>query len=224
MRNSYLVIGTLAAATLFSTSFTQSGNQPIHSTSKVALGTGTVVAVNTLPVNTASSTLTWNAKKVGGEHSGTVKLSKGSLDINKNKLVGGSFVIDMTTIDNTDVTMEGMKQKLVGHLKNDDFFAVDKHPTATFKITKVVPVAKAKAGEPNYTITGDMTIKGITHAVTFPATVKVAGNTAEANATITLDRTKWDVKYRSGLIETAADKVIDDNFTIDLKLVAGANS
>ncbi|GAB3531257.1 YceI family protein [Pontibacter brevis] len=182
----------------------------------------TVVAATTLPVNTASSTMTWNAKKFGGEHAGNVKIANGTLDLNGRKLVGGNFLIDMTSITDTDITNPDFNKKLTDHLKSEDFFSVAKHPTATFKITKVTPVTKPKAGQPNYTITGDLTIKGITNDITFPANVKTDGKSAEADTKIELDRTKWDIKYRSGMLGTAADKVIDDTFTVDLKLVAGA--
>ena len=174
-----------------------------------------------LVVDPAKSVITWNAKKVGGEHTGNVKLAKGTLEVKSNKLTGGTFTMDMTTITDTDITNEGMNAKLTGHLKSEDFFSVEKNPTSTFTITKVEPIAKAKAGEANYKITGDLTIKGTTNAVTFPATVTLTGNSAQATAKIEIDRTKYDIKYRAAIIGTAADKIIDDVFTIDLKLVAG---
>ena len=175
----------------------------------------------TYAVDVDQSTLTWNAKKVGGEHTGTVKLAKGELLIDGSKLTGGSFVADMTTIKDTDITNEGMNGRLTGHLKSDDFFSTEKNPTATFKITKVTPIAGAAAGAPNYTVTGDLTIKGTTKPVTFPATVKVSGNNAEATAKVEVNRIDYDIKYRAAIIGTAADKIIDDKFTFDIKLVAG---
>ena len=177
-------------------------------------------AAATLKVDPNKSTLHWTGKKVTGEHTGNVKISKGVLTVDGNKLVGGTFDIDMKSIVNTDLTDASYNAKLVGHLKDEDFFSVEKHPVATFKITKVEPMASAKAGEPNYTITGNLTIKGITNPVTFPATVKLTGNQAEAAAKFDIDRTKWDIKYGSGLVGTAADKVIYDNFTIDMKVFA----
>lgn len=174
-----------------------------------------------LTVDPAKSVLTWTAKKVGGQHSGTVKVANGTLLVKSNKLTGGTFTIDMTSITDTDITNEGMNAKLTGHLKSEDFFSVEKNPTSTFKITKVAPIAKAKAGEANYQVTGNLTIKGITNTITFPATVSLSGNSAQASARIDVDRTKYDIKYRAAIIGTAADKIIDDNFTIDLKLVAG---
>lgn len=219
MKNYPVLLSALALATMLYTADATATDNPAKK--KAAT---TAVAATTLPVNTASSTMTWNAKKFGGEHTGNVKLASGNLEVNGRKLVGGSFVIDMTSITDTDITNENFNNKLTDHLKSEDFFSVEKHPTSTFKITKVSPVEKPKAGEPNYTITGDLTIKGITNAVTFPATVKVDGKAAEATAKIELDRTKWDIKYRSGMLGTAADKVIDDTFTIDLKLVAGTGT
>ena len=129
--------------------------------------------------------------------------------------------MDMTSITDTDITNETFNKKLTDHLKSEDFFSVEKHPNSTFKITKAAPIANAKAGEANYTITGDLTIKGITNSVTFPAVVKVTGNSAEATAKFDVDRTKYDIKYRAAIIGTAADKIIEDTFTIDLKVVAG---
>lgn len=185
--------------------------------------TDTPQAVNSLKVDPNKSELVWNAKKVGGEHTGTVKLASGSLEVDGKKLTGGAFSIDMTTIKDTDITMESMNEKLTGHLKSEDFFSVEKYPNAHFKITKVAPVDKAKAGEDNYYISGDLTIKGISHEISFPAQVKIEGEQAEANALIEVDRTKWDIKYRAAIIGTAADKIIDDTFTIDLKLVANGS-
>lgn len=197
---------------LFSYTALAAGNNP---------GKNTAPKATTLTVDPAKSLLTWSAKKVGGEHSGNVKLSKGTMTVQGSKLTGGSFIMDMTSITDTNITNESFNAKLTNHLKSEDFFSVEKHPTSTFKITKAEPIAKAKAGAANHTITGELTIKGITHPVTFPAIVKINGNMAEATAKFDIDRTKWDIKYRTAIIGTAADKIIDDNFTIDLKIVAG---
>ena len=218
MKTTFIAAGALALAMLFNQSDVAATGNPIKKT---------IVApakVTALTVDPAASSLAWTAKKVGGQHNGTVQLAKGTLNLNGNKLAGGSFVMDMTSIKDVDITNEGMNQKLTGHLKSEDFFSVEKNPTATFTISKVNPIAKAKAGQPNYTVTGNLTIKGITNPITFPATVKVNGDAAEALAKIEIDRTKWDIKYRSGLIGTAADKIIDDTFTLDVKLVAGKSS
>lgn len=91
----------------------------------------------------------------------------------------------MTTITVTDLE-GGMKGKLEGHLKSDDFFSVEKNPTATFIMTSVAPLADVKAGEPNFNVTGKLTIKGITNDVTFPAMIRFEGNTMTAKGDVKL--------------------------------------
>lgn len=207
MKSIKIAIGTLAVALLLNSSVSVADNGPVK---KVVVAKPTV-----LTADPAATVIKWNAKKVGGEHTGTVKLTKGALQVDKNKLVGGEFTMDMTSI-----AEEGNNARLTTHLKSDDFFSAEKNPTSTFKITKATPIAGAKAGEPNYTIAGDLSIKGTTKPLTFPATVTVTGNKAEASAKFPINRIDYDIKFRSGIINTAADKIIEDNFTIDLKLVA----
>lgn len=168
-------------------------------------------------VNTEASTITWTGSKVvGGSHTGTVALKSGSLDIAGGKLKGGAFVIDMTTLEDTDLSGE-MKGKLEGHLKSDDFFGVATFPTAEFKITKV-----KSNGEGGYNVTGDITIKGKTESISFPTTLIEADGSYEAVATITVDRSKFDVRYGSGsFFDNLGDKAISDDFTMEVKLVAG---
>lgn len=178
-------------------------------------------AARTLKADPQQTTLTWTGKKIGGEHAGNISLANGSLLVENNKLVGGSFTIDMTSLTNTDLTDADYNAKLVGHLKSDDFFGVEKYPEAQFKITKASPIRGAKAGENNYNISGYLTIKGITKAVTFPALVKIEGDRAEATAKITVDRSQYNVRYGSpSFFADLGDKAIDNDFIIDLKLVA----
>ncbi|GAB3571278.1 YceI family protein [Spirosoma luteolum] len=170
----------------------------------------------TYKVDAQKSILNWNGKKVTGEHSGNVKLSDGTLMVDGTKITGGTFNFDMNSIVCTDITDASYNAKFIGHMKSEDFFNTAKFPTSTFKITKVTP----KGGNA-YDITGNMTIKGITNAVTFPATVKVNGNMIEADGKATLDRTKYDIRYGSkSFFENIGDKAIYDDFTVEMKLVA----
>ena len=174
------------------------------------------VAPTTYKVDAAKSVLTWNGKKVTGEHSGNVKVTEGAFTVDGAKLTGGQFAFDMNSITCTDLADAGYNAKFIGHMKGEDFFNTAKFPTSTFKITKVTP----KGGD-KYEITGNMTIKGITNAVTFPATVKMAGNQIMADGKATLDRTKYDIRYGSkSFFENIGDKAIYDDFTIDMKLAA----
>jgi len=167
-------------------------------------------------VSISESTLTWKATKVTGEHFGKVPLADAKLDYANGKITGGSFEMDMTSLTVEDITDAGSNKKLTDHLKSDDFFSVVKFNKSTF----VIKQAKTSNGK-DYEITGDLTIKGITSPVTFPAKVDVAGKSVTATGTITFDRTKFDIKYRSGnYFENLADKLIYDDVTLDVKLVA----
>ena len=170
----------------------------------------------TYKVDTQKSVLNWNGKKVTGEHSGTIKLSEGVMMVDGGKLTGGTFTFDMNSIVDTDLTDPGYNAKFIGHMKSEDFFNTAKFPTSTFKVTKVTP----KGGDV-YDITGNMTIKGITNAVTFPATVKMTANSITADGKATLDRTKYDIRYGSkSFFENIGDKAIYDDFTVEMRLVA----
>jgi polyisoprenoid-binding protein YceI len=175
----------------------------------------------TYNVETSKSEVKWNAKKVTGEHYGDITLKSGQLQVDKNKVTGGTFVIDMTSLTVEDIKDAGSNGKLVGHLKSDDFFSVDKHPSATFTITEVSPIAKAAAGQPNHNVKGNLTIKGITNPVSFPATITVKDGIATAKADVTVDRTKYDIRYRSNnFFENLGDKAIYDEFTVSLNVTA----
>lgn len=167
-------------------------------------------------VDKSESTITWKASKVTGEHWGYVPISDANLDYSNGKITGGSFEMDMTNLTVEDLTDPKSKGNLTNHLKSDDFFSVEKHNKSTFKITD----AKTSNGT-DYTISGNLTIKGITQPISFPAKASVSGNKLTATGAITFDRTKFDIKYRSGsYFENLADKLIYDEVKLDVKLVA----
>ncbi len=176
----------------------------------------------TYKVDAAASSVHWLGKKVTGQHDGHVKVKSGGLQVAGNAVTGGNIVLDMTSITVDDLKDAEYNGKLVGHLKSDDFFGVEKNPTAAFKITKVEAIAGAKAGEPNQKVTGDLTVKGKTNPLTFPATISVAGGKVEAQAKdVKVDRTLYDIKYGSGkFFQGLGDKVIYDDFLISFNLVA----
>lgn len=165
----------------------------------------------TKPVKTDASTVTWKAYKVTGSHTGTVDLKSGALTFDGDKLTGGEFTVHMPTLVSTDLAGDpDSKGKLEGHLKSDDFFGVENHPTSTLVFTDV----KA-TGKNAYEVTGDLTIKGITKPVTFD--VSIYGS--KATATMKVDRTNYDVKYGSGsFFENLGDKTIYDEFDLVVDL------
>jgi polyisoprenoid-binding protein YceI len=163
-------------------------------------------------IDVTKSTVNWEAAKVTGKHNGTIKVKSGSLTMDGAKLTGGSFVIDMTTLEVKDLATGKGKEKLEGHLNSADFFATETHKEATFTITKVS--SKGMAGE--YMVSGELTIKGITKPVSFEA--NIAAGAAKAN--IKIDRTKYDIKYGSGsFFDNLGDKAIYDNFDLAINLV-----
>ena len=168
------------------------------------------------------SNLKWEGKKsvIDSKHEGLIKLKSGELSMAGDQLKGGKFEIDMTSLTNTDVTDAEKNAQLVGHLKSEDFFDVAKFPTATVKIKN----AKSVEGivGPTYEVVADLTIKGKTNEVKFPATIIERDGKKVAKANITIDRTKWDVRYGSGkFFKGLGDKAIADNFQVDLELVSG---
>jgi polyisoprenoid-binding protein YceI len=171
---------------------------------------GTAVAnAQTKKINTEKSTITWIGKKITGEHSGTVNLKEGNLIFKSNKLTGGNFTVDMTSMTATDLSGD-WKTKLDGHLKSDDFFGTDKFQTSTLVFKKIATKATGI-----YTVTGDLTVKGITNPVTFDITVK--GNTATTK--LVIDRTKYGIKYNSkNFFDSIGDKAIYDDFELTVNL------
>lgn len=169
----------------------------------------TTKAVEKKVINTEASTITWKAYKVTGSHEGTINLASGNLDFNGTILTGGAFVVDMTTINTTDLEGE-YKQKLDGHLHSDDFFGTAIHKTASLEITSV----KA-SGKNAYNATANLTIKNITKEVNF--TISVYGSKATAN--LKVDRSQFDVRYGSGsFFDNLGDKTIYDEFDLVVDL------
>ncbi len=175
----------------------------------VALGT-TVSAQTAKKVDAAKSNIHWVGKKFTGQHEGTVNLQDGTLMFKGDKLVGGAFTVDMNSISTTDLEAGKGKEKLDGHLKNDDFFGTEKFPTS-----KLVFKSIGVKSKNTYTVTADLTIKGITNPIQFEITVD--GNKATTN--LKVDRTKYDIKYGSTAAGAIADKAISDDFELAVTLM-----
>ena len=169
-------------------------------------------AVGAEKFNITTGQLNWTASKVGGQHLGTVDILSGEISIEGNKVLSGHFVVDMTSIANIDLDEEG-QGKLVRHLKSADFFNVEEFPQARFEVTSVSSADDQPMA--THIITGNLTIKGISKSVSIPVNISFVGDKLlAATPAFTIDRTEWDIKYRSGLIGTAADKVIHDEVSL----------
>jgi len=161
-------------------------------------------------VKTETSTVTWKGYKFAGSHNGSISLESGALMFDGDKLTGGEFVVDMTSITVDDLKAGEGKEKLEGHLNADDFFGTANHATSKLVFTGV----KA-SGKNSYDVTGDLTIKGITKSITFD--VSVYGS--KATATLKVDRTNYDIHYgSSNFTDTLKDKAIYDEFDLVVDL------
>jgi polyisoprenoid-binding protein YceI len=178
-------------------------------------------AAVTYKVDSAASKVEWFATKVTGKHNGTVVLKGGELKAEGAKLTAGSFSINVKSLKVLDLTDAEMNGKLTGHLNSPDFFNTAEHPEAKFEIVSVEAIEGAAAGAPNHNVKGNLTIKGITKAITFPAAITMDASQLKADATFDIDRTEWDIKYGSGkFFQDLKDKAISDNFKVKLSLVA----
>tara|TARA_B100001758_G_scaffold45980_1_gene36851 strand:+ start:8 stop:592 length:585 start_codon:yes stop_codon:yes gene_type:complete len=166
-------------------------------------------------INITKSNVKWYGDEITGkQHYGSLKFKEGNIILTgtgkiSDKIISGNFVVDMTSLNVEDLTGRG-KTSLEGHLKSDDFFSVNKFNFAYLKILKSNdPVNGVQ------TINGDLTIKGISHPVTF--TMELNGKKAKSN--LIFDRTKYDVKFRSGnFFQNLGDKLIYDDIKLEVNL------
>ena len=170
-----------------------------------------------IAINTKLSLVTWKGSmQIGNNnHRGYVYISKGELRLDNGQLRGGAVEVDMKTIEDLDHRADN---NLIKHLKDPDFFDVTKFPTSTISITG----SGADSSTPGHSIIfGNLTIKGITNPVSFPARIAVADGLVTANGRLVIDRTKWDVRYKSGkFYDLLADQTMSDSIEFDIKIVA----
>ena len=181
----------------------------LASTIIVSLLSFTNVNAQEKKIEVKDSNIEWEGEKVTGSHEGTIELKDGYFTMENGELKGGEFVMDMTSITVTDLEGED-KGKLEGHLKSDDFFGVNNHPTAKLIITSV-----AKKSNGTYGVVADLTIKEKTNSITFDLDM----DDNSASTELTIDRSKYDVRYGSGsFFDNLGDKTIYDNFELDVEL------
>jgi polyisoprenoid-binding protein YceI len=164
--------------------------------------------------NAATSKIEWTGKKLTGEHYGAINLKSGELTFSNNKLVGGMFEMDMNSITCTDITDVKSNKRLVDHLKSEDFFSITHHPTSRFVITSI----EAKSPT-EYNVKGNLTIKGKTNPLSFSVKIRLDDNEVLAEATLTFDRSRYDVKFGSqSFYENLGDKLVYDDIDIAIHL------
>ena len=181
---------------------------------KILLSILLIVVTNTafsqIQFDLKKSDLKWTGSKITGQsHSGSLEVSSATLSIDDTMRPYGVFTVDMTSLTNDDLTGE-WKQKLEGHLRSDDFFSVDKHPKATLIIKKM-----NSHSDNSYELTGDLTIKNITHPVDF--SLIIYNDIVESE--LTFDRSKYDIQFASGsFFENLGDNLILDKINLKITL------
>lgn len=162
----------------------------------------------TLAIDTARSEIKWRAAKVTRAHDGGFKDFSGTVFVKGDELAGVNITIDTRSIWSD-------AERLTGHLKSEDFFAVETYPTATFEASEFAPTDSAGA---THLVTGNLTMHGQTNSVTFPATISVEEGTVRAQADFIIDRTRWGITYTG-----AADDLIENNVRLILDITATAD-
>ena len=164
-----------------------------------------------LTANQAQCLIRWYGEELTGKtHFGNLNFKEGQIELQDGLIIGGTFVVNMTSLSVEDLS-GGAKARLEGHLRSDDFFSVDKYPEATLKITQ-----KAKVEGDVQKLYGELTIKGIKHPVDFTI---ILGDKKTAIANLTFDRSKYNVRFRSGsFFENLGDKLILDDIRMEVSL------
>lgn len=150
-----------------------------------------------------SSTLAFVGSKVTGSHEGGFKSFSGHFMVADGEVTGGEIVIDMASTWSD-------AEKLTDHLKSSDFFDVETHPTSTFTLTGV-----EKTGDGSHTVSGNLTLHGVTRNISFPATAALDGDTIRVDAEFDINRKDFGIDYPG-----KADDLIRDEVVIELKLEA----
>ena len=174
-------------------------------------------------------------KFVNNDHTGTLKIGQGRLLISQDKnFTRGKIQVNMMSMKNTD--MEPAKgERLVGHLRGDDFFHVDRFPTATLDVQTSKIIGKTSSGLYKMEIAGDLTIKGIKKPITFNAEIDLDSPIKKATGTIVFNRADFGIQYRSemhlgnpdsfwnqlrSVRDTTKDRVIRDEIEVEFEIVS----
>lgn len=189
------------------------GVNEVSSVSNVLDGSGEIYQVDT-----TMSIIEWIGSTPGNyKHRGTIKLSVGQFTVNNNQLTSGTFTIDINSITNLDQSGKD-RANLESHLKEKDFFEVEKYPLGSFEITEI------KADSTGKRVIGNLTLKQITNSIQIPVIIRIDEKSVLAETpAFSIDRTKWGIVYNSGIIGTIKDDLINDEISLKLKIVATKN-
>jgi polyisoprenoid-binding protein YceI len=179
-----------------------------------------------LAFDTERSLVFWTGRNLFNHHTGTVRVSGGGIELRDGAPVHGSVQLDMNSLACTDLTDPTLNAMLIAHLGDDDFFAVARFPHAEFVLNTVDPISGARPGIPNFQLTGELTMRGVTRPVSFPAVIaRKSDGTYAAQALIDIDRTEWGVLYGSSrFFARLGEHVVNDPIHLHLKVFTSAQT
>ena len=193
------------------------GTLGVEPVSPTDLGSGVFSVI----ADPATSRVEWTGRNRNNRHVGTVPISKGELRFKDGRLAFGFFELDMTGLANENLLDLPLAAILINHLKSRDFFLADVFPSARFETTHVTSVLGVGSGEPNFEVEGQLTLRGVTRELRFPATVeRLDDGRLAVEAHFDLDRTCWGAKYGSGrFFEKLGMHLVHDLVSIQLRVV-----
>ena len=173
-------------------------------------------------LDTETSLVRWTGRNLFNHHHGTLRLSGGHIEVQNGSLQSARFTLDMNSIACDDLVDTAFNAMLIRHLRDDDFFAVDRFPTAEFICTHADPLPSCTPGTPNYTLHGTITLRGVTQPLSFPAVIAAAdADHLTGQAQFELDRTQFGSHYGSGRLFAFLGKhVVNDHVHLHIKLHA----
>lgn len=198
----------------------------------------------TLQINTSASEVNWRGYKPTGQHYGIIPITSGEVTVDGNEVTGGKFVFNITQLEVHDLEAGSDSHgKLTGHLQSEDFFDASNYPEATFEITAVEPFAAGDSVEnkeefasdntpkssdeqmvanPTHWVSGNLTMRGTTKNIKFPASISVSNGSATAQAGFNIDRTEWGLMYgdEAGAVNKAQDQFIYNTVSVGFNVTA----
>lgn len=155
-------------------------------------------------IDPAGSAIGFVGSKVTGSHDGGFGTFEGTISMTPGDPTQSRVAV---TIDTTSLWSDN--EKLTGHLKSEDFFAVDEYPSATFTSTEIV------ATDSGYEIVGNLDLRGVEKQIRFPASITVTDTAITANAEFSIRRFDFGIQYPG-----RADDLIRDEVLVRLDLTA----
>ena len=195
-------------------------------------------------IDPSSSVVTWIGSRPVKQHNGTIGIEEGYIAVDGSSIIGGEIIMDLPSLDIKDLKKDSESyDKLKNHLMSEDFFLVDSFPRAQFELIALVPydsmveisdkdeypsentpalLSEFMVKNPTHSVTGNLTLRGITKSITFPAAILFRNDKIFAEAKFNIDRTEWNVKYddESSVLDKAKDKFIYNTVNVGFSLQA----